>query len=234
MGTGDVSSAASLFSPVDVGPLRVASRLWMAPLTRGRASMPGHVPNDLNALSYAQRGHPARGAGRIIAEAACVSEEGRGYHATPGIHTPEQVRGWKRVTDAVHAQGGRIACQLWHVGRVSHTALQPGGGQPVGPTSVPSRSKTYVDASMERVPTSVPRALGADEIPGIVEQFAHAARCAKEAGFDAVAFGRAFISNPDLAHRFRHGLPLSPWDSATFSGGGAAGYTSYPSLAGGR
>jgi len=158
----------------------------MAPLTRSRARMPGNVPTAVMAEHYAQRADPEVGAGVIVSEATPVCARGHGYYATPGIHTDEQVEGWKIVTDAVHARGGLIVCQLWHVGRVSHVSLQPGGEAPVGPTDAPAESRTYVDASMERVTTSVPRALRAEEVYGVVEEFARGAALAKEAGFDGV------------------------------------------------
>jgi N-ethylmaleimide reductase len=149
--------------------------------------MPGNVPRELNATYYAQRAAGDRqGAGVIISEATPISQEGYGYYGTPWIVTDAQVSGWRMVTDAVHRAGGLIVCQLWHVGRVSHCALQPGGGAPVGPTDVPSASKTYIDESMERVATSTPRALRTEELARVVEDFRAAAMRAKEAGFDGV------------------------------------------------
>lgn len=178
-----------LLTPVDAGAIRATNRVWMAPLTRSRARMPGHVPHGLNATYYAQRAAGVdglTGAGVIISEATPVSPRAHGYYATPGIHTDEQVEGWRLVTEAVHRAGGLIVCQLWHVGRVSHSALQPDNGAPVGPTDVPSRSKTYIDAAMTRVEASAPRALRTEEIPGIVEEFRDGARRARDAGFDGV------------------------------------------------
>ncbi len=148
--------------------------------------MPGNIPNALMAEHYAQRADPRTGAGVIIAEATPVCPRGHGYYATPGIHTPEQAEGWKLVTDAVHERGGTIVLQLWHVGRVSHSALQPNGDPPVGPTDAPSQSKTYIDASMERHPNSVPRALEPGEVSEVVDEFRHGATLAKQAGFDGV------------------------------------------------
>ncbi|MGV6815037.1 MAG: alkene reductase, partial [Phycisphaerales bacterium] len=137
---------------------------------------------DIMAKYYAQRS----GAGVIIAEATPVSPWGYGYYATPGVHTDEQVAGWKTVTDAVHAKGGTIVLQLWHVGRVSNAALLPGGGQPVSSTDVTSESMSYIDDTWERVKNTPPRKLAADEIPGIVQEFRDGAQRAKDAGFDGV------------------------------------------------
>lgn len=175
-----------LLERVRAGALEAKNRVWMAPLTRARAEMPGNVPGELNATYYAQRAAGSGGAGVIISEATPISQEGYGYYGTPWIVTDEQVAGWRVVTDAVHRAGGLIVCQLWHVGRVSHCALQPGGGVPVGPTDVASASKTYVDDSMERVPTSRPRVLRTEELARVVEDFRAGAMRAKEAGFDGV------------------------------------------------
>lgn len=370
----------NLLSPIQVGAWTLPHRVIMAPLTRSRAAMPGNIPSPLAAAYYAQRSAGRGGASLIISEATPISDRAHGYYATPGIHTDAQAAGWRTVAKAVHDAGGRIVCQLWHVGRVSHTSLQPGGEPPLGPTDAPSNSRTYADASMARVPASTPRPLRADEIPAIVGQFRSAARRAADAGLDgveihgansylldqftrdgvnrrtdayggpvenrirfplevaravaeeigpdrvgyrisplaehhdvrdsdpvgtfsalaaglgtlglaylhavetwdrsradprlpeaipaivaafraahpdperaayvasgdytpqaaehavasgwcdAVAFGRPFISNPDLAARIRAGATLAPWDSSTFYTGGAAGYTDYPPM----
>lgn len=159
-----------------------ANRIWMAPLTRSRSSMPGNVPNALMQEYYEQRAS----SGLIIAEATPISPIAHGYYATPGIHSDEQEAGWKLVTDRVHSKGGKIFLQLWHVGRVSHSALLPDNQQPVGATDAISQSKTYIDHSMERHANTPPRALETDEIPGVVEEFASATRRAKAAGFDGV------------------------------------------------
>ena len=172
----------ALFETLQVGSIGVPNRVFMAPLTRSRASMPGNVPNDIMVEYYRQRA----GAGLIIAEATPVSARGHGYYATPGIHSDAQVQGWRRVTEAVHKAGGRIVLQLWHVGRVSHFKLQPDGDQPVSSTDVVSQSKTYIDDSFTRVENSPPRMLETDEVPGVVEEFADGARRAREAGFDGV------------------------------------------------
>jgi N-ethylmaleimide reductase len=171
-----------LFQPLKIGSIDAANRVLMAPLTRARATMPGNVPNAMMAEYYKQRA----GAGLIIAEATPVSPRGYGYYSTPGIHTDEQVEGWKLVTDAVHEAGGRIVLQLWHVGRVSHHALQPNNDKPVSSTDVTAQTQTYIDDTYERVQASEPRALETDEVPGIVEEFAVGARRARAAGFDGV------------------------------------------------
>ena len=175
-------ASCSLFDPMRVGDIEVATRIVMAPLTRNRA--PGAVPSALMATYYAQRADPATGAGLIISEATQVCPEGQGYGDTPGIHSAEQVVAWRPVTAAVHARGGRIVCQLWHVGRISHVDVQPLGAAPVSSTARAAQSKTWVRGAF--VPCSAPRALRAEEIPGIVAAYAQAARCAMDAGFDGV------------------------------------------------
>jgi N-ethylmaleimide reductase len=179
-------SASALLKPITAGNLSAPNRVWMAPLTRSRATMPGNIPNALMAEYYAQRADPQTGAGVIIAEATPVSPQGHGYYATPGVHTDAQEAGWRTVTDAVHARGGKIVLQLWHVGRVSHHALQPDNQPPVSSTSVTSQSKTYIDATYERYPNTPPRRLDPAELPGIAEDFASAAARAIRAGFDGV------------------------------------------------
>ncbi|MDM0021581.1 alkene reductase [Variovorax saccharolyticus] len=366
---------SSLFDPVQAGDLALANRIVMAPLTRNRA--PNAVPRDITATYYAQRAS----AGLLITEATAISQQGQGYADVPGLYGSEQLDAWKRVTDAVHAEGGKIVVQLWHVGRVSHTELQPDNGKPVAPSAITAKTKTVLikDGVPTFVETSEPRALDAAELPGIVHAYAVAARNAVEtAGFDGVeihgangylldqflktgsnkrtddyggsipnrarllleatravvdavgggrtgirlspvtpandahdadpqplfdyvirqlaplglayihviegatggprelddrpfdyealkaayrqaggkgawmvnngydkplaeealkegddlvAFGRPFISNPDLVRRLREGAPLNPWDKNTFYGGGEAGYIDYPALA---
>jgi N-ethylmaleimide reductase len=365
---------SSLFDPIQAGHLKLANRIVMAPLTRNRS--PDAVPRDITATYYAQRAS----AGLLITEATAISQQGQGYADVPGLYGSEQLEAWKRVTDAVHAQGGKIVVQLWHVGRVSHNELQPDGGQPVAPSAITARTKTVLfrDGVPTYVETSEPRALDASELPGIVHNYAAAARNAVEtAGFDGVevhaangylldqflktgsnqrsddyggsienrarllleatravvdavgggrtgirispvtpandvhdenpqplfeyvvkqlatlnlayihvvegatggpreledrpfdyealkaayrraggkgawmvnngydkplaeealkegddlvAFGKPFISNPDLVRRLREGAPLNPWDKNTFYGGGAKGYIDYPAL----
>jgi N-ethylmaleimide reductase len=361
----------SLFEPIRVGDLLLPHRVVMAPLTRNRA--PGGMPVPLMATYYAQRADPERGAALILTEASQIEPLGQGYLDTPGIHSDTQVAAWRQVTDAVHARGGRIALQLWHVGRISHVSLLPPGDVPVAPSAIAAATKTFTAHGFE--PCSAPRALRADELPALVQRYARAAGRAMDAGFDAVevhgangylidqflrdstnhrddawggpiahrcrllvevmqavsgaigagrtglrlspvspvndaavdsdpqalyahamaalaplklawidvvegttggardaggfdfaamrapvadagtawmvnngytremaltavsagaadlvAFGRAFIANPDLTHRLRHGLPLAEPDRKTFYGGGAAGYTDYPAL----
>ena len=363
----------SLFTPLQLGSLELPNRIVMAPLTRNRA--PDAIPTPLMAEYYAQRAS----AGLLISEATAITHQGQGYADVPGLYGTEQLDGWKKITRAVHARGGRIFCQLWHVGRVSHVEVQPGHQKPVAPSAIAANTKTYLiqDGAGRFVPTSEPRALDAGELPGIVRDFRHAARNAIGAGFDGVevhgangylldqflktganqrrddyggsianrarlllevmrevveevgahrvglrlspvtpandiadddpqplfehvvrqlgplklaylhliegatggprevegrpfdydamrrawreaggdgawmvnngydaalaqqalaqgadlvAFGRAFISNPDLVARLQQGAPLNAWDRTTFYGGGAKGYTDYPAL----
>src|SRR3954463_8789028 len=359
-----MSTASKLFEPYQLGPLKLPNRLVMAPLTRNRA-LTGFVPGPLAAEYYGQRAS----AGLLITEASQVSQQGQGYQDTPGIYSKEQVAGWRKVTERVHARGGRIFIQLWHVGRISHTSLQPNGGAPVGPSAIRAKGKTFVGGTFTDI--SEPRALALEEIPGIIESFRRGAANALEAGFDGVeihgangylldqfakdgankrndayggsienraklmlevakvvaaeagpertgirispvtpsndisdsdpqplfdhivdqlnalkltyihviegatggprdiapfdyaslrrrfkqayvanngydfdlatnvlaadaadliAFGKPYISNPDLVERLRKGAPLNPFDKATFYGGGAKGYTDYPTL----
>ncbi|WP_287803844.1 alkene reductase [Diaphorobacter sp.] len=175
----------TLFDPIQAGDLHLANRIAMAPLTRNRS--PRAVPRDITATYYAQRAS----AGLLITEGTAITHQGQGYSDVPGLYGTEQLDGWKRVTQAVHARGGKIVTQLWHVGRVSHTALQPEGGAPVAPSAVRAQSQTYlVDPASGQgqfVPTSEPRALAAEELPDIVHAFAAAARNAVQtAGFDGV------------------------------------------------
>ena len=363
----------SLFSPLKVGPYKLQHRAAMAPLTRMRAARPSLAPRPLNVEYYAQRATPG---GLIIAEASPVMDTGFGNPGVPGIYSEQQVDGWRKVVDAVHAKGGVIFLQIWHVGRVSHSSLQPGGALPVAPSAVaiPADLKT-VTADGKVVSYETPRALLTSEIPGIIEAYRQGAKNALKAGFDgveihgangylieqflqshtnlrtdqyggsienrarflmevtravievwgadrvgvrlspygvandsgepdpmplyshvirlldrlglaylhfveprssgagraevnwqnvpsamvlfrplwrgvlisaggftgetaeaaiaqghadAIAFGRIFISNPDLPYRLQHGFPLTPYNRATFYGGEAAGYTDYP------
>ncbi len=173
----------SLYEPVQFGDLQLANRVVMAPLTRNRS--PDAIPRDITATYYAQRAT----AGLIVTEATAVSHQGQGYSDVPGLYGTEQLDGWKHVTDAVHAAGGRIVVQLWHVGRISHTELQPDGGAPVAPSAIRAKAQTVLikDGKAEFVDTSEPRALDVGELPGIVHTFAAAARNAVEtAGFDGV------------------------------------------------
>jgi N-ethylmaleimide reductase len=363
----------SLFSPLQIGPYHLKHRVVLAPLTRMRAARPSLAPRPLNADYYAQRATPG---GLLIAEASPVMATGFGNPGVPGIYSEEQIAGWREVVDAVHAKGGIIFLQLWHVGRVSHSSLQPGGVLPLAPSAVaiPADLKTST-ADGKVVCYETPRALETSEIPGIIEAYRQGAANALEAGFDgveihgangylieqflqshtnlrtdqyggsienrtrflmdvtkaaievwgadrvgvrlspygvangsgeaepmplyshvvksldplglaylhfieprssgagraevnhqnvpsamvlfrplwkgklitaggftgetanaaiaaghadAIAFGRIFISNPDLPRRLAHGFPLTPYNRATFYGGEAAGYTDYP------
>ncbi|WP_370425531.1 alkene reductase (plasmid) [Pantoea vagans] len=168
-----------LFQPYDLGPITLANHIVMAPLTRNRAGA-GLVPSELAATYYAQRAT----AGLLITEATQISAQAQGYQDTPGIYTQAQIDGWRKVTDAVHAKGGRIFVQLWHVGRVSHVDLQPGGAAPVAPSAIRAMTKTFVNNGFTDV--SEPRALELQEIPGIIDDFRKAAANAIAAGFDGV------------------------------------------------
>jgi N-ethylmaleimide reductase len=173
----------TLFDPAQAGDLQLKNRVVMAPLTRNRA--PGNVPNPMMARYYAQRAS----AGLLITEATPVSAQGQGYAQVPGIYTDAQFKGWRGVTDAVHAQGGHIVVQLWHVGRISHVSLQPGGAAPVAPSAIAANAKTFIieDGAGRFVPVSTPRALELAELPGIVDDYRRAARTARgAAGFDGV------------------------------------------------
>jgi N-ethylmaleimide reductase len=176
----DHNNDQALFQPFKLGDITLSNRMVMAPLTRSRAQA-GNVPSPLMTEYYAQRAS----VGLIIAEATQVSATAQGYPATPGLHTPEQVAGWRAVTDAVHAKGGKIFVQLWHVGRMSHTAYQPGEQAPLAPSAIAAKAKTFVPGQ-GMVDCSTPRALETSEIAGIVNDFRVAARNAIEAGFDGV------------------------------------------------
>lgn len=169
----------TLFDPIRVGDLTLPHRIAMAPLTRNRAGA-GNVPTPLNATYYAQRASAAL----IVSEATPVCAEGHGYPATPGMHDDAQQAGWRPVTEAVHAAGGRIFLQLWHVGRISHPSLQPGGALPVAPSALRPAGQAFTYQGLQDFVT--PRALAAAELPGVVAAFAQAARRAMAAGFDGV------------------------------------------------
>ncbi len=174
-----MSDSTNLFAPVRVGAVELDNRIVMAPLTRNRAGE-GNVPTDLNARYYAQRAS----AGLIVTEATQISPEGVGYPSTPGIHSDAQVEGWRGVTSAVHAKGGKIFLQLWHVGRISHPSLQPGGARPVAPSAIAAAGNASTLEGPK--PFVTPRALEVDEIAGIVRQYADGAKRARAAGFDGV------------------------------------------------
>jgi N-ethylmaleimide reductase len=363
----------SLFSPLQIGPYHLKHRVMLAPLTRMRAARPSLAPRPLNAEYYAQRATPG---GLLIAEASPVMATGFGNPGVPGIYSEPQIAGWREVVDAVHAKGGIIFLQLWHVGRVSHSSFQPGGVLPVAPSAVPIPADLKTSTADGKVVSyETPRALETSEIPGVIDAYRQGAANALKAGFDgveihgangylieqflqshtnlrtdqyggsienrtrflmevtkavievwgadrvgvrlspygvangsgeaepmplyshvvksldslglaylhfieprssgagraevnhqnvpsamalfrplwkgklitaggftgeaanaaiaeghadAIAFGRIFISNPDLPRRLAHGFPLTPYNRATFYGGEAAGYTDYP------
>ena len=177
--------AARLFEPVRVGRYELPHRFVMAPLTRSRARQPGNVPSSLNACYYAQRAS----AGLIISEATQVSLQGQGYAWTPGIHSLEQIEGWRLVTSEVHKANALIFLQLWHVGRISHPSLQPDGMLPVAPSAVKPAGTAFIEneqGEAELVPFVTPRALQIEEMPYIVQQYARGSRNALKAGFDGV------------------------------------------------
>jgi len=195
--------SGTLFAPFNLGGLCLPNRVVMPPMTRARAAA-GEVPTRMMADYYAQRAS----AGLIVTEGIQVSRAGQGYAWTPGLHTPAQVAGWRAVTAAVHAAGGRIFAQLWHVGRLSHVTLQPGGAAPVAPSALVAEGvQVFIDphglgaaaAAGQKVQHSAPRALGTGEVQGIVGEFARAAGNAMAAGFDGVELHAA---NGYLIHQF--------------------------------
>src|SRR5947208_12647467 len=159
-----MSKPTKLLEPCRLGPITLPNRLVMAPLTRNRA-VEGLVPSPLAIEYYGQRAS----AGLLVTEASQVSQQGQGYQDTPGIYSKEQVAGWRKVTKRVHERGGRIFIQIWHVGRISHTSLQPNGGAPVAPSATRAEGTTFVNGTFTDI--SEPRALALEEIPGIVESF---------------------------------------------------------------
>lgn len=179
-------SINKLFSPTRIGPYDLRNRIVLPPLTRSRSSQPGNIPNDLMATYYRQRAS----AGFMVTEGTQIEPRGQGYAWTPGIHSQEQIEGWKKVTEAVHAEDGVIFAQLWHVGRVSHTSLQPNGDAPVAPSALPARSvKVFIETGPGTgtlADPSEPRALSTAEVKELVQLYATAARNALEAGFDGV------------------------------------------------
>jgi len=176
----------ALFTPASLGSFALRNRIVLPPLTRSRSSQPGNIPNAVMATYYQQRAS----AGFMVTEGIQIEPRGQGYAWTPGIHSPEQVEGWKAVTQAVHAEGGVIFAQLWHVGRVSHTSLQPGGEQPVAPSAIPATNvKVFIETGPGEgalVEPSMPRALSNAEVKELVQLYAEAARNAMEAGFDGI------------------------------------------------
>src|SRR5438094_8244515 len=173
-------TSETLFEPYTLGSLTLSNRIVMAPLTRNRAGQ-SFVAGDLAAEYFGQRAS----AGLLISEATQISRQGQGYQDTPGIYSQAQIEGWRKVTTAVHAKGGRIFLQLWHVGRVSHVDLQENGATPVAPSAIRARTKTFVNNAF--VDVSEPRALEPDELPRIVNDFRQAAANAIATDFDGVA-----------------------------------------------
>jgi len=174
-----------LFQPFQLGPYKLRHRMVMAPLTRSRSRQPGNIPSPMNACYYYQRASAAL----IISEATQISQQGQGYAWTPGIHTLDQVEGWRLVTEAVHKARGLIFMQLWHVGRISHPSLQPDEMLPVAPSAIKPKGEAFIENDRgegELVPFVTPRALETEEIPYIVRQYVRGARNALEAGFDGV------------------------------------------------
>ncbi len=170
-----------LFEPLKLGEIVLPNRIVMAPLTRMRSKQPGNIPHAINAEYYAQRAS----AGLIISEATQISQQGQGYPGTPGIHSDEQVAGWKTVIQAVHAKNGRIFLQLWHVGRISHSSHQPDSKPPVAPSAIAPTGKVFT-ANWKQADYEMPRALEISEIAEILQDYRHACEKAKMAGFDGV------------------------------------------------
>ncbi len=181
-----IPNTNTLFSPVKLGPYTLKNRIVMPPLTRSRSSQPGNIPNDLMASYYAQRAS----AGFMVTEGTQIEPRGQGYAWTPGIHTQAQIESWKKITQAVHANGSIIFAQLWHVGRVSHTSLQPNQNQPVAPSAITADNvKVFIETGPGEgalADPSEPRALSTKEVSELVTMYAQAARNALEAGFDGV------------------------------------------------
>lgn len=179
-----MQNLSHLLSPLQLGDLPLSHRVVLAPLTRMRSTQPGDVPNALNAEYYAQR--TSKG-GLLISEATQISLLGKGYPAAPGIHSEEQLEGWKLTTGAVHEKGGYIFLQLWHVGRISHSSLHPEAGLPVAPSAIaPNDGAKALTADFRQVSFETPRALGLNEIPPIINEYRQGAENAKKAGFDGV------------------------------------------------
>ncbi|EPC01543.1 hypothetical protein L861_16865 [Litchfieldella anticariensis FP35 = DSM 16096] len=194
-----------LLAPIQLGSLSLPNRIIMAPLTRQRTRQPGNVPYGLNATYYAQRAS----AGLIITEGAQINAQGQGFAWTPGIHSKAQIDGWRKVTEAVHARGGRIVLQLWHVGRVSHRLLQPDAAAPVAPSAIRAEAKAYVEFANGHAGFAAadqPRALELDDLPHLVEDFAQAAANCMHAGFDGVEVqaGNGFLLDQFLSSGTNH------------------------------
>ncbi|HEQ0200392.1 MULTISPECIES: alkene reductase [Pseudomonas] len=189
-----------LLSPLAVGNLALRNRIVMAPMTRSRAQQPGDVPTALNALYYAQRA----GAGLIVSEGTQISRLGQGYAYTPGIYSEAQLAGWRQVTEAVHAAGGLIAAQLWHVGRMSHRSLQAGGEAPIAPSPIQAKAQVFIadgQGGGSMAPADAPREMTLEDIRRVRDEFVRAARNALDAGFDLVELHGAngYLINQFLA-----------------------------------
>ncbi|ACT12522.1 MULTISPECIES: alkene reductase [Pectobacterium] len=196
----------TLFKPAKLGDLDLRNRIVLPPLTRCRSSQPGNVPNDMMATYYRQRAT----AGFMVTEGSQIEPRGQGYAWTPGIHSEEQVEGWRKVTNAVHEEGGIIFCQLWHVGRVSHTSLQPGNQAPVAPSAIPATNvRVFIETGPgegELTSPSVPRELSTVEVKELVELYREAAKNAMRAGFDGVELHSAngYLLNQFISEHTNH------------------------------
>lgn len=191
-------SADKLFTPLKVGHVTAPNRIFMAPLTRLRSIVPGDIPTPLMGEYYRQRAS----SGLIITEATQISAQAKGYEGAPGLHSEEQIEAWKKITAGVHAEKGRIAVQLWHTGRISHSSIQPNQQAPVAPSALSAGTRTSLrdeNGKAIRVDTSMPRALETDEIPGIVNDFRQAVGNARDAGFDLIELHSA---HGYLLHQF--------------------------------
>jgi N-ethylmaleimide reductase len=191
-------SAEKLFTPLKVGAVTAPNRVFMAPLTRLRSIEPGDIPTPLMGEYYRQRAS----SGLIITEATQISAQAKGYAGAPGLHSPEQIAAWQKITAGVHAEEGRIAVQLWHTGRISHSSIQPGGQAPVSASALSANTRTSLrdeNGNAIRVDTSMPRALELDDSPGIVNDFRQAVANAREAGFDLIELHSA---HGYLLHQF--------------------------------
>ncbi|WP_455550007.1 oxidoreductase, partial [Acinetobacter harbinensis] len=178
--------ASQFFQKIHLGPYLLKNRIVLPPLTRSRSTQPGNIANELMATYYTQRAS----AGFMVTEGTQIEPRGQGYAWTPGIYSPEQIAGWRHVTDAVHAEGNIIFAQLWHVGRVSHTSLQPNAEAPVAPSAIAANNvKVFIETAPGMgalADPSMPRALTTAEVKALVQLYAQAARNALSAGFDGV------------------------------------------------
>ena len=196
----------SLFTPIQLGSFTLKNRIVLPPLTRSRSTQPGNIANELMAKYYSQRA----GAGFLVTEGTQIEPRGQGYAWTPGIYNAEQIAGWQKVTKAVHEQGGVIFAQLWHVGRVSHTTLQPNGDAPIAPSAIAAENvKVFIETAPgegDLADPSAPRALTTDEVKELVELYAQAARNAMAAGFDGVELhcANGYLVNQFISEHSNH------------------------------